>query len=46
MSNGMITTLREAVGQSKSSESYDDQEYFTDKPDWFFSEGNVIIESH
>ena len=31
----LIAQLREAVGQSESTESYDDQDYFGEQPDWF-----------
>ena len=31
----LIAKLREAVGQPLSSESYDDQDYFGEQPDWF-----------
>ena len=31
----LIDTLRKAVGQSPSSHSYDDEDYFLGKPDWF-----------
>jgi hypothetical protein len=31
----LIDTLRKAVGQSPSSHTYDDEEYFLDQPDWF-----------
>jgi TusA-related sulfurtransferase len=31
----LINKLREEVGQSKSKESYEDETYFTTKPDWF-----------
>jgi len=34
----LIGKLREAVGQAKSTDSYDDQEYFGDQPDWFSPE--------
>ena len=31
----LIAQLREAVGQPESSESYEDQDYFGEQPDWF-----------
>ncbi len=31
----LITQIREAVGQPESSESYEDQDYFGEQPDWF-----------
>ena len=31
----LIARLREAVGESDSAESYEDQDYFGDQPDWF-----------
>ncbi len=31
----LLNTIREAVGQSPSSDSYEDQDYFLDQPDWF-----------
>ena len=31
----LITQIREAVGQPVISESYEDQDYFGGKPDWF-----------
>ncbi len=33
--NVLISTLREAVGQPLSDQSYQDEEYFTEQPDWF-----------
>ncbi len=33
--NDLLKTLREAVGQSASLESYDDQDYFGEQPEWF-----------
>jgi len=38
----LIGQLREAVGQSKSTESYDDQDYFEEQPDWF-SPDKVVL---
>ncbi len=34
----LIGKLREAVGQPVSMESYDDQDYFSEQPDWFSSD--------
>lgn len=31
----LIAKLRNAVGQSPSNESYDDEDYFGEQPDWF-----------
>jgi len=31
----LIDKIREAVGQSKSTESYQDSDYFGEQPDWF-----------
>jgi len=31
----LIAQIREAVGQPESSESYKDQDYFGEQPDWF-----------
>jgi len=33
--NELITQIREAVGQPEGSESYEDQDYFGEQPDWF-----------
>ena len=33
--DGLITKLREAVGQPESTNSYEDQDYFGEQPDWF-----------
>ncbi len=38
----LITQLREAVGQSEGTESYDDQDYFGEQPDWF-SPDKVVL---
>lgn len=38
----LIAQLREAVGQSESTESYDDQDYFGKQPDWF-SPDKVVL---
>jgi len=36
--NDLIDKLREAVGQTESTDSYSDQEYFGEQPDWFSPE--------
>ena len=33
--NELIAKLREVVGQSVSTESYEDSEYYGEQPDWF-----------
>ncbi len=33
--NELIHDLREAVGQPVTNDSYEDEDYFSDKPDWF-----------
>jgi hypothetical protein len=33
--NELINKLREAVGQSKTNDSYEDENYFSDRPEWF-----------
>jgi len=33
--NELINSIRNEVGQSASSESFDDDDYFAPKPDWF-----------
>jgi hypothetical protein len=33
--NDLINDLREAVGESKISDTYEEEEYFSDQPDWF-----------
>lgn len=38
----LIAQLREAVGQSESTESYDDQDYFGEQPDWFSPDKIVL----
>jgi len=38
----LIAQLREAVSQSESTESYDDQNYFSEQPDWFSPEKIVL----
>ncbi len=38
----LIALLREAVGQSGSAESYDDEDYFGEQPDWF-SPDRVVL---
>lgn len=40
--NELINKLREAVGQPLISDSFDDVEYFLDKPDWFSTKKIVI----
>ncbi len=34
----LINTLRKAVGQTDIGESYEDEEYFQVKPDWFYAD--------
>ncbi len=36
--NELIIKLREASGQSTTDVSFEDENYFSDKPDWFFAE--------
>jgi hypothetical protein len=36
--NDLLDTLREAVGQSLSTKSYVDQQYFGEQPEWFAAE--------
>jgi hypothetical protein len=31
----LINKLREAVGQPKTNDSYEDENYFSDRPEWF-----------
>ncbi len=38
----LIAKLRQAVGQSVSSDSYQDEDYFQDKPDWF-DESKIVV---
>ncbi len=38
----LVDALRKAVGQAASTESYDDEEYFLDKPDWF-AEDKIVV---
>ena len=38
----LIAQLREAVGQSESTESYDDQDYFSEQPNWFSADKVVL----
>lgn len=38
----LIAQLREAVGQPVSAESYDDQDYFREQPNWF-SPDKVVL---
>jgi hypothetical protein len=33
--NDLVNVLRKAVGQSEISESYEDEKYYFDQPDWF-----------
>jgi hypothetical protein len=33
--NDLVNELRKAVGQSENSESYEDEKYYLDQPDWF-----------
>ena len=33
--NELINKLREAIGQSKTSDFYEDENYFSDRPEWF-----------
>jgi hypothetical protein len=33
--NELINKLREAAGQSKTNDSYKDENYFSDRPEWF-----------
>ena len=33
--NELINKLREAVGQSKTNDSFEDENYFSDRPEWF-----------
>ena len=33
--NDLVNELRKAVGQSETSESYEDEKYYLDQPDWF-----------
>jgi hypothetical protein len=33
--NELINKLREAVGQPKTNDSYEDENYFSDRPEWF-----------
>jgi hypothetical protein len=33
--NDLVNMLRKAVGQSEISESYEDEKYYFDQPDWF-----------
>jgi len=38
----LIGKLREAVRQPKTSDSYSDQDYYGEKPDWFLSDKVVL----
>ena len=40
--NELINTLRKAVGQPLISDTFEDEEYFHDKPDWFTPDKIVI----
>jgi hypothetical protein len=40
--NELINKLRMAVGQSVTDDSYEDENYFLDKPDWF-SEDKIVL---
>jgi len=40
--NELINKLRMAVGQSVTDDSYEDEDYFLDKPDWF-SEDKISL---
>jgi hypothetical protein len=40
--NELINKLRMAVGQSVTDDSYEDENYFLDKPDWF-SENKISL---
>ena len=33
--NDLINELRKAVGQSEASDSYEEEKYYADQPDWF-----------
>ena len=36
--NELINKLREAVGQSKTNDSFENENYFSDRPEWFSSD--------
>ncbi len=36
--NELINKLREAVSQSKTNDSFEDENYFSDRPEWFSSD--------
>ena len=40
--NDLVNELRQAVGQSEISESYEDEKYFLDQPDWF-SKDRIVL---
>jgi len=40
--NELINKLRDAVGQSKSTDSYEDVNYFSDKPEWFSADAIAL----
>jgi len=40
--NELINKLRQTVGQSLAGESYEDENYFQEKPDWFSREKIAI----
>ena len=40
--NDLVNVLRKAVGQSETSDSYEEEKYFSDQPDWF-SKDNVTV---
>lgn len=40
--NDLINELREAVGQSETSDSYEEEDYFLDRPDWFLKDKIAI----
>jgi hypothetical protein len=40
--NELINKLKKAVGQPMTEDSYEDENYFLDKPDWF-SEDKIVL---
>jgi len=40
--NDLINELRKAVGQSETSDSYEEEKYFSDQPDWF-SKDKIMV---
>ncbi len=38
----LVQTLREAVGQDASPDSYEDKDYFEEQPDWFAPERIIV----